>query len=62
MATQFSNREQVSEHDIRYTDALASELIRHLGVEAAMRTCSENHWAGVLEAVRRHAASRTASS
>jgi len=37
----------------QYTETLASELIRHLGYEGAVRTCSENHWSGVLEAVRR---------
>lgn len=39
--------------ELRYTDALAAELLRRLGFEAAERTCHENHWEGVLEALRR---------
>lgn len=39
--------------NLRYTDALAAELLRRLGYEAAERTCHENHWEGVLEALRR---------
>ncbi len=39
--------------DMQYADALAAELLRHLGYEAAERTCNENHWDGVLEALRR---------
>lgn len=39
--------------ELRYTDALAAELLRRLGLEAAERTCHENHWDGVLDALRR---------
>ena len=38
---------------MQYADALATELLRHLGYEAAEKTCCENHWDGVLEALRR---------
>lgn len=47
---------------MQYADALAAELIHYLGVDAAMRTCSENHWAGVLDAVRRQVATKSPSS
>jgi len=45
--------------EMRYADALASELIRHLGVDAAERTCAENHWGGVLDAVRRQSSAKS---
>ena len=31
---------------------LARQLIRHLGIEGATRTCRENHWDGVLSEVQ----------
>ncbi|WP_281302274.1 MULTISPECIES: hypothetical protein [unclassified Iodidimonas] len=40
---------------MQYADALATELLRHLGYEAAEKTCCENHWDGVLEALRKQA-------
>ncbi|GEQ99513.1 hypothetical protein JCM17845_01370 [Iodidimonas gelatinilytica] len=46
---------------MQYADTLAAELLRHLGYEAAQRTCCENHWDGVLEALKRQSAHKTAS-
>lgn len=37
---------------VHYAQALAAQLIRYLGYQAAERTCLENHWSGVLQAVR----------
>jgi hypothetical protein len=39
------------------SDRLARQLIRHLGIAGATRTCRENHWDGVLIAVEAHARS-----
>ncbi|GAB4122646.1 MAG: hypothetical protein Tsb008_07510 [Rhodothalassiaceae bacterium] len=50
MATQ---QKQVEFH---YADALAAELMRHLGFDAAQKTCRENHWDGVLDALMRQKA------
>ena len=36
----------------RHAAELAQELIRHLGPKGAERTCRENHWSGVLDAVK----------
>lgn len=35
----------------RHSAELAHQLVRHLGVNAARKTCTENHWTGVLEAI-----------
>lgn len=45
-------QESGSDPQFRHTDQLASELIRHLGLKGAERTCRENHWSGVLAAVK----------
>lgn len=37
---------------LTYTNALAAQLIRYLGFDGAEKTCCENHWDGVLQAVR----------
>ncbi len=47
---------------MQYTDALAAELLRHLGYEAAERTCAENHWDGVLESLKRQTRKSTSSA
>ncbi len=44
---------------MQYADALAAELLRHLGYEAAEKTCAENHWDGVLEALQKQAPKNT---
>lgn len=41
-----------STQPLEYASALAAQLVRFLGYEAAEKTCQENHWDGVLEAVR----------
>jgi len=33
-------------------EELARQLIRHLGVAGATRTCVENHWDGVLNLIK----------
>ena len=33
-------------------EELARQLIRHLGVAGARRTCVENHWDGVLNLIK----------
>ena len=45
--------------DLRYTETLAAQLIRHLGFDGVERTCRENHWSGVLNIVQ---AQRAASN
>jgi hypothetical protein len=40
---------------VHSSDRLARQLIRHLGIAGATRTCRENHWDGVLLAVEAHA-------
>ena len=45
------------EAQMRSSDRLARQLIRHLGIAGATRTCRENHWDGVLLAVEAHAKS-----
>jgi len=52
-----ASREQPAE--TRYAEALAAELLRHLGFEAAEKTCFENHWDGVLDALRRQQGRRS---
>lgn len=47
-----STPESDSDPQFRHADQLASELIRHLGLKGAERTCRENHWSGVLAAVK----------
>jgi len=42
---------------VHSSDRLARQLIRHLGIAGATRTCRENHWDGVLLAVEAHARS-----
>lgn len=41
--------------EIQNADRLARQLIRHLGITGATKTCRENHWDGVLSAVQAHA-------
>lgn len=36
----------------KHSRELAQQLVRHLGIEGATRTCIENHWQGVLDVVR----------
>lgn len=48
--------------NMQYADALAAELLRHLGYEAAEKTCCENHWDGVLEALRKQIPQKTTSA
>jgi len=36
-----------------HLEELARQLIRHLGVDGARRTCKENRWNGVLRAIDR---------
>lgn len=36
-----------------HLDELARQLIRHLGVEGARRTCVDNRWKGVLAVIDR---------
>ncbi|RMF09287.1 MAG: hypothetical protein D6763_08020 [Alphaproteobacteria bacterium] len=37
---------------LRHSQELATQLIRHLGVQGATQTCIENHWQGVLDIIR----------
>ena len=39
------------ETTFRHAEELAHQLVRHLGVNGARKTCTENHWDGVLEAI-----------
>ncbi len=36
----------------RHSQELAQQLVRHLGIKGATRTCIENHWQGVLAIVQ----------
>lgn len=36
----------------RHSQELAQQLVRHLGIKGAERTCVENHWQGVLAIVQ----------
>ncbi|MEX1146934.1 MAG: hypothetical protein WEB93_01005 [Sphingomonadales bacterium] len=36
-----------------HAQELARQLVRHLGIDGAKRTCTENHWQGVLDIIRR---------
>lgn len=47
--------DQATTAEIRNAERLAQQLIRHLGVAGATRTCRENHWDGVLSAVQAQA-------
>lgn len=47
--------------EIQNAERLARQLIRHLGVSGAQKTCRENHWDGVLSAVEAQARSRSGS-
>lgn len=38
--------------DLGHATELARQLVRHLGVQGAKRTCVENHWQGVLDIIR----------
>lgn len=53
---------QQKQVDFHYADALAAELLRHLGYDAAQKTCHENHWDGVLDALRRQQAEKAAKA
>jgi hypothetical protein len=39
------------ENSVRHSEELAHQLVRHLGINAARKTCAENHWTGVLAAI-----------
>lgn len=34
-----------------HVHALARQLVRHLGESGARKTCQDNHWSGVLNAI-----------
>jgi len=34
-----------------HVTALARQLVRHLGEQGARKTCQDNHWNGVLNAI-----------
>lgn len=34
-----------------HVNALARQLVRHLGESGARKTCHDNHWSGVLSAI-----------
>ncbi|MEO0412936.1 MAG: hypothetical protein AAF221_13975 [Pseudomonadota bacterium] len=36
-----------------HVQALARQLVRHLGESGARKTCVDNHWSGVLSAIDR---------
>lgn len=38
--------------DLKHSRELAQQLVRHLGIEGATRTCQQNQWQAVLEVVR----------
>jgi hypothetical protein len=48
-----SNGSSDSDRDnsFRHSKELAHQLIRHLGIHAARKTCTENQWSGVLAAI-----------
>ncbi len=39
------------EETLKHSEELAHQLVRHLGIVAARKTCAENHWTGVLAAI-----------
>jgi len=45
-----------AEDGTRSAERLARQLIRHLGIAGAIRTCHENHWNGVLAVIEAEAA------
>ena len=40
------------ETDQQHARTLAAQLVRHLGICEAQRTCEDNEWSNVLAAVR----------
>jgi len=52
MATHKAAPERAPE-TMEYAETLGRELVRRLGYDGALRTCRENHWSGVLDAVQR---------
>ena len=56
-----SDPSAVASTQLHSSDRLARQLIRHLGIAGATRTCRENHWDGVLLAVEAHARSTVQS-
>lgn len=34
-----------------HVEALARQLVRHLGESGARKTCQDNHWSGVLAVI-----------
>ncbi|MEM1018944.1 MAG: hypothetical protein ACFBZ9_12870 [Sphingomonadales bacterium] len=41
------------DEQLDHIQALARQLVRHLGESGARRTCLDNHWSGVLSAIDR---------
>lgn len=37
--------------NLDHVQALARQLVRHLGESGARKTCRDNHWSGVLNAI-----------
>lgn len=40
-----------SDDGLDHVQALARQLVRHLGESGARKTCQDNHWSGVLSAI-----------
>ena len=36
---------------LQHAEALAHQLVRRLGLNAARKTCAENHWLAVLDVI-----------
>lgn len=45
------DHQAASDDSRRLSTELAHQLVRHLGIKGARKTCTENHWDGVLEAI-----------
>lgn len=37
--------------NLDHVQALARQLVRHLGESGARKTCQDNHWSGVLSVI-----------
>lgn len=46
-----NDHQTVPDDSLRLSMELAHQLVRHLGIKGARKTCMENHWDGVLEAI-----------
>lgn len=53
MSVQSQSSKAEADNPFRHADELAHQLVRHLGISAARKTCNENQWVGVLDAINR---------